>query len=374
MSPQSDREEDFRHATRQEFVGSPVGESMEVLSQKRRDSTDMGAPTTGANPRHWAGLGRILWFFGIIVVLAFAMNALINAGLRRIRTSNFGVSNQVMEGRVNAEIVISGSSRALYHYDTRSIQEITRCTTFNVGLNGSHTDMQLAFLKAYLDHNAKPKLVIQNLDLFCFEPLPEIYDPAQYMPYLDEDPIYHGVLRYYPDAWKWKYLPLYDYLVQDMRFQWLLGLRALVGWQPKEDRFQGFIPRHSSWTDDFERFQRRYPNGTQFEIEPQGVRDLKELAEVCRQRRIPLLFVYSPEYVDMQALERNRSEIFALFRQICERYQAPLWDFSDSPISKDRANFYNSQHLNAEGARAFSEDLAHRLVASGLLPAKPASQ
>jgi len=69
----------------------------------------------------------------------------------------------------------------------------------------------------------------------------------------------------------------------------------------------------------------------------------------------------------MQALERNRGEVFAKFREIAERFQVPLWDYSDSPICQSRGNFYNSQHLNADGAEAFSADLAKRLVESGLL-------
>jgi len=312
-----------------------------------------------------------LYFFSLVAVSAVALHQLINSGLRQISTSEFGTFNRVVAGDVNADILINGSSRALVHYDPRVIQKITGRTACNLGRNALQTDMQLAFLKAYLAHNRKPAMVIQNLDPFTFVTTHqgEIYAPGFFLPYLNEESIYQALLKVDPGVWKWKYLPLYGYVVEDMRFTWVLGLERLAGFQPPEDNFQGFEPRHSPWTGDFDRFREHNPDGIELAIEPQAVRDLEGLIEVCRQQGVVLVLVYSPEYVGMQALERNRDEVFAKFRQVAERFQVPVWDYSDSPLCRDRANFYNSQHLNAEGAEAFSADLARRLMQSGLLPA-----
>ena len=73
------------------------------------------------------------------------------------------------------------------------------------------------------------------------------------------------------------------------------------------------------------------------------------------------MLVYSPEYNEMQALTNNRIAIFETFRELANRNQVPLWDFSDWTHEGDRTYFYNSQHLNAKGAEAFSDDLALRL-------------
>jgi hypothetical protein len=314
------------------------------------------------------GVQRIAAFFLLFALLSIGLNVVINYGMHRITTSGYGVSNRVMGGKVNAEIVISGSSRALTHYESEIIEKITGFSTFNIGRNGAQTDMQLAYLKAYLNNNAKPKLVIHNLDLFSFQTSKEIFDPAQYMPYLDQTPIYDAIRKIYPDAWKWKYLPLYGYVAEDMRFSWLQGLKALLGINPQEDQIQGFQPRFTSWTGDFEKFRASHPDGVLTEMETQGVREIEELIELCRQQDVKVLLVYSPEYHEMQLLERNRPEIFQKIREICEKYNVPLWDYSDSPISLDRGWFYNSQHLNAQGARVFSSELAHRLIDTAELP------
>src|SRR5262249_44115240 len=55
------------------------------------------------------------------------------------------------------------------------------------------------------------------------------------------------------------------------------------------------------------------------------------------------------------------------FDELTHRFGASVWDYSSSPTSARRENFYNSQHLNAEGAMIFSNDLAERLAADPVL-------
>jgi len=97
------------------------------------------------------GLLRLMGFFCLMVLVAFVLDRVFTVGLRRIETSEFGASNKVFSGQVNANIVISGSSRALVHYDPRIIQNITGLTAYNLGRNAAQTDMQCAFLKTYLN-------------------------------------------------------------------------------------------------------------------------------------------------------------------------------------------------------------------------------
>jgi len=316
---------------------------------------------------------RILSFFVLVGLLALALDAGIDAGLRRIRTSEFGVWNHIVNGAINADVLITGSSRALTHYDARILQERLGRTAYNIGLNGSQTDMQVARLRTYLEHNRKPELLIHNLDLFSFQTTHGgVYDPGQYLPYIGEPALYEALSRINGNTWKSRHLPLYGYAVEDLRFTWIQGVRRWFGWNPAEDHFQGFKPRHLPWTGEFERFKAQNPQGARFEVEPEGVREMEALLELCRERRISVLLVYSPEYRDMQAMTRNRAEIFARFGQLGERFAAPLWDFSDSPLSPQQDKFYNSQHLNAEGAALFSVALAERLARDQTLASRPA--
>lgn len=342
---------------------SAVIEAVRPESEEEISATkESAAMQQEALPRPWKDVGRIACFFGLIAILAFALNAMINSGLRRIKTSSFGAENQVMQGKVNAQVIITGSSRASSHYDPRVIQEITGRSAFNLGRNGSQTDVQVVVLKAYLEHNRKPELVIHNLDAFSFVTTRETYDPAQYVPYLNDPEIYIPLKKINRDLWKSRYVPLYGYVVEDMNFSWTLGLRGFFGWSPREDFFLGFNPRTKRWTDEFQNFKTSNPHGVSFGVEPKGIQDVEELIRVCRENKIRLIFVYSPEYSEMQTLTNNRAEIFDKFQESANYYGIPFWDYSDWKYASDRDLFQNSQHLNEQGAALFSTDLANHLT------------
>ena len=68
-----------------------------------------------------------------------------------------------------------------------------------------------------------------------------------------------------------------------MRFTWIWGILRCIGVQGPQDYFLGYNPRPGVWNQDFERFSRDAPNGVRYTIQPQGVKCLKELIELCQQ-------------------------------------------------------------------------------------------
>ncbi len=342
------------------------------IENQRFSMNEMKIHKKSTNSDLFDGFGRIAGFFCLITVIAFILNLFIYSGLRNIKTSEFGVWNKIVEGKINADILIGGSSRALNHYDSRIIQDQTGLTAFNIGLNGSQTDMQIARFKTYLQHNKKPSLFIFNLDLFSFQITHGgVYDPGQYLPYLQEEPIYQALQRINPEIWKARYMPLYGYAVEDLRFTWLLGIMSFFKQNLAEDHFLGFKPHSESWTSDFEHFKEMNPNGVNFIIEKIGTNYMEELVRLCKDQGITLLLVYSPEYKDMQAFTTNRTQVFDHFDMLSRRFAVPIWDFSDSAISFRKENFYNSQHLNAEGASSFSMEFAARIASDPVFGKTP---
>ena len=207
-----------------------------------------------------------------------------------------------MEGKVNAQIVTHRLHRERYPtYDPRVIQVGTGRSAFNLGRNGSQTDMQVAVLRAYLEHNRKPDLVIHNLDAFTFETTREVYASAQYTPYLYDEELYRPLLKIDSNTWKSRYVPLYGYVVEDMNFSWVMGIRGFLGWSPREEFFLGFNPRPRKWTDEFQQFKSGQSEGVRWPIDPEAIQSVEGLIRLCQQRGIELIFVYSPEYAEMQA-------------------------------------------------------------------------
>lgn len=341
--------------------GSGSGGTMrrgEEEAVKVRRSTENDATSSGR------GVRRICAFFLMMGLLACILNCAINHGLRRAKTSKFGAFNSVMNGRVHADVLVNGSSRALSHYDPRIIENVTGLKAFNIGMNASQIDWQLVMLRNFLKHNSKPRIVLQNLDLFSLETTHKgrIYDPGLYVPYLYEDAIYKPLLKLDPDVWKWKYIPLYGYSVADMRFTWITGVLGCFGVYEREDYFLGFNPREGTWTEDFAHYKASASHGVIANIDPAGVSSLIDLVRTCRASGSDMILVYSPEYYEMQQLEKNRFEIFGRFKDLADRLGVAMWDYSASDICHKQELFENSQHLNARGAAVFSEDVASRLA------------
>ncbi len=326
----------------------------------------MGEASQGdhvVDPRRWPNVLRILCFVGILVIACYLLNGMVSTGLRMLTSDEFGAWNEEMQGRVNADIIISGSSRAANHFDPREIAGVTGLTAFNIGRNGTQTDVQLGVLRAYLEHNRKPRIIIQNLDAFTFVTTRELYDPALYVPYIDDHEIYQTMRKVDAELTKGRYIPLYDYAVEDMNFTWWLGLKGLVGINPKNTIYLGFKPRDREWSDEFARFRAGNPKGVAFPVQPEGVRVLEDLITLCHENGIQLVLVYSPEYDGMQRMTKNRAEIFAKFRELSKRYNIPFWDYSQWKYVDDTSIFYNSQHMNSRGAEMFSSDFARQLAA-----------
>ena len=309
------------------------------------------------------GTRRIVLFFALIAVLGSALDALIDHALRRVDTGDLGVWNRIVQGRINADVLITGSSRAYTHYDPRILRDALGGKVYNIGLNGSQTDMQLARLKTYLRHNRKPALLIHNLDAFAFQVTHGgVYDPGQYVPYLNEPDLYDALHRIDPNVWKARLLPLYGYAAQDLRFAWLAGLRDALRPPPVDPLVDGYKARHTRWTGEFEQFRAANPDGFQITVEPEGLRVFEQMLQLCAERGVRVVLAYSPEYLPVQQMTRNRAEIMTRFEALARRHGAQLLDFSASPISANQNYFYNSQHLNAEGAEAFTRELAQRLA------------
>lgn len=334
---------------------------MEVCDQKIRLTCKSRKPLP-FNPRKTPGR-RILLFFSVLAISIYCFDLSIKVALRRVSTGEVGALNRALTGRANAQIVINGSSRAVVHYDPHILQKTTKKTVFNNGRNASHTDLQYALLKEYLKVNLKPDLVIQNLDIHTFETTEEIYEPAQYIPYLKNEQLYQNLYSIDAAVWKWRVLPLYGIAVQDTKMIWLNSLPKLLF---RGDQLNsGYFPSERSWTGEFDRFLSENPNGFVKRIDSDCVIALENIIKLCKLSGIKVLLIYSPEYREAQSLTKNRQEVFTKFNEIARTYEVSFWDYSHSQISTNRNFFYNSQHLNRNGAEEFSADIARRLSELG---------
>jgi hypothetical protein len=275
-----------------------------------------------------------------------------------------------VSGALNVDILLHGSSRAQHHFDARVISRLTSKSTYNLGLDGTAIDLQAALFSTYLRHNRKPEYLVLSLDIFTLDKAfdENIYHPGQYVAYLDQPEIFYALKQRCAEWSLYKFCPFVGICRfpspltpgnEQLRYE---ATRGLFKRELPETLVNGFSPVHQKWTSEFNEYKKQHPNGIAYKIRPQNTATLCSILTQCQQLNIQCIFVYSPEYSESQILTINRNEIFNYYRKLATEFSIPFWDYSDTDMSRNKENFYNSQHMNAEGAVRFSEDVATRLL------------
>ena len=95
----------------------------------------------------------------------------------------------------------------------------------------------------------------------------------------------------------------------------------------------------------------------------------REHLEKCKEKGVQIIFVYSPLYIGAQLKmdENNKKEMYNTFANIAREFDIPIVSWLDSPICEDTFYFYNATHLNAIGAKKFTQELSLCIDSLGLL-------
>jgi hypothetical protein len=312
-------------------------------------------------------LKKFICFAAVFIVLALTAHHLLIAGLRRYQGGgSFDVWNQIVGGKVNADILISGSSRALINFDCRAIRDVTGHECFNIGLDGSKINLDIARFKTFLKHNRQPQVLVQVAGIGDLE-YGGFLRLHQYAPYLNEDEIYKSLVNHLPEMRYHKYIPLFSLAVYNKELTWravrgLLGIGEPENQWPSKPRVYGFLPVDIQWTDEYDRFKREFPDGDTFNISSEAIKTYEELIRLCKERGIELIIVFPPAYYEsIYKYTKNVRDIFQVYQQLSARNHVQFWDYSRIPMTRDKENFYNSQHMNSNGAAKFSRLFANDL-------------
>lgn len=309
-------------------------------------------------------LKRLLVFLLLFGAVAVSLDMVLKEGLRRRSTGTFGVWNRVVQGRMDAEVLLLGSSRALMHFDAEAIGRRTGLRCYTIGMDGNQIGHQLPWLITHLKHNPAPRLLVQNVDLISLAPDTDVFFPSQYPPYLNEDAVYEDLLRTDATWWKDRWIPLYSFA----RFGYGYAGIAVKGLLGLEDTLRdpltlGFQRQDLPWDGTFDRFKAAHPQGVRRANTAEARLTLATLIRTAQHAGSRVVLVYTPELAEMQRLTHDREGLIDTIRGIADEAGVPFWDFSGADICQDRRWFYNSQHLNGAGVDRFTPMLADSIAA-----------
>jgi hypothetical protein len=302
---------------------------------------------------------KVSCFSSIIILLFGSLELIVTQGLKKSTDSNFVDWNHLFEGKINADIIINGSSKALVQVSTIIIDSLLNVNSYNLGINGHDFYLQNSKYSAYSEYNTPPKLIVQVIGNGTLKKREDLYQLEQFLPYID-NPTINKVTQDYIG------LTTFDYYLPFVRYfgnkktikEGFLSFFNASTTNNKVSKYKGYRPNELDWDGSFERFIKYSPNGRTIALTDSSIQLFKQFISQQKKKEIPIVLVYPPTYRKSQQYTNNRAEIMALYNSIAQKYNVPLLDYSQEPLTKEKSYFYNSQHLNKKGAEIFSRKLA----------------
>ena len=304
---------------------------------------------------------KILIFIFIPIPILFFLAYATDEGLKSSRVEYVAEWNDIFQSKINADILVLGSSRAWAHVSPKILDSAFHCNTYNLGLRSSHFLMQYCRFKTLIAHNPTPKKVILCLDIFTFEKEKQLYGYEYFLPYVKD-----SLLTKYSKGYEGelgnveKNFPLYKYNGKfDLMLKGLLSYFHLYHFQQKN--YKGYEGQAKKWDGTFDFFVKNNQKKLTQQIDNETVTAFDNFLSYCKNNNIELVLVYTPEYFEAQYYFENRTAILQIYAQFAEKYNYVFLDYSNHELCKKKDLFFNSQHLNKEGSELFSRILVSDL-------------
>jgi hypothetical protein len=304
---------------------------------------------------------KFILFLVILTLCIFCLNKSTDLGLKKSNYWFFEDWNEIFGKRIDADIIISGSSRSWRHFSPKILDSVTTLNSYNLGMDGSDLAMQITKYKVYEEQNKKPKYLIQMLDINTVGVAANLPYPEQFVPYFD-DSVLRNAISKYPDFSKFelRFPSLSKYYGKGNIV--VYGLSELLKIKRyKKQKYKGYCGNNKDWDGSFDIFKSHNRDGFRAVIDTNTICEFDRFLKNCESSSIKVFLVLSPEYIEAQNLELNRDSVVRIFESFALKYHTLFLNYSDSSLSMKKEYFYNSQHLNIKGAELFSLSAANAI-------------
>lgn len=290
-----------------------------------------------------------------IVLIAYSADVFISTYLKKSNgfvKGEFTVWNDLYDQKVNSKILIMGSSRAWVHLDAQMISDSLKTSAYNLGIDGHNFCMQNYRLLLAKRQEVQPKVIIQSIDVFTLEKRVDLYYPEQFLPYmLGNDELEQVTQSFIGYKHADFHVPLLRYYGKGKAM--VEAMKMAFSGKNQPTRIKGFQGQEQGWNSDLDVAKSKMGSYT-VKLDPTTVRIFEDYLKECQKKKIKVVFVYCPEYIEGQNFIANRTEMMAVYSKWSKAYDIPFFDYSNDPISYQKKYFYNSLHMNKSGATYFT--------------------
>ncbi|MDR2840819.1 MAG: hypothetical protein LBV75_06090 [Paludibacter sp.] len=307
---------------------------------------------------------NIVIFIILLIAGAFAVDFILETGFKKARTDELSTWNDIFDSKINSDVIISGNSRAVFHFNTAILDSVLNVNSYNLGIDGYRFNMQYIRFRFLEKYNKAPKLIIQNVDFFTLYPDSlYLYNKKQFFPYLHK-PLLKKALREMGMSEYELHIPALQYY-SDFRtikngLLEFFNLQHFAG-----QRYKGHQGNAVSWNGS-ELNKILSNDSITATIEPKIAALFDSFLQECKEKNIQVILVFAPEYIKMTEFTKSWNEKIQVYYDLAEKYDIPFLNYTHDSLCYDTAYFYNAMHLNKKGSELFSLKLANDIKEQNL--------
>lgn len=308
---------------------------------------------------------RICIYIVKILIISYSIALIIQSlsdyGLKNSEDNIFSHWKSILKGKIDSEIIILGSSRGVVSYDPKIFSKQTELTTFNLSFDAAPYNLQRIKLEAYLEKNAVPKVIIQNVDMAHFNKSYSIPNKFQFIPFMGKNTLQEELKKVDPDFGKYYTIPLVKYngSVNFLK----IGLLNIFNERSSTQTFaQAYNPKNLQFKKDIHNLERldNLENSSRgFDRFKPGLDALEEILNEIPSETIVFL-VWAPEHFErLKYAKHFRSKIEKRLEELNNAHSNVHYlNYSRDSISLHSNLYYDTFHLNKKGATIFSEKVS----------------
>ena len=289
---------------------------------------------------------RTLVFIGLATIVMTVLDICLSNKLRQRQVGPYACWTDIFHGRIDADLVIMGSSRAWVHYDPTILDSVLHTHSYNLGHDGSAFNRQYSRYLIYRKHNSKPKVIIQNIEITTLN-YTSGYNQYQYFPYFNDSDIRHLVIPYEQFTLADRTLPFYRYANFGLQKLFSDQSVSVNGYRAREIKWNVKPIIDTVWI--------------QFTPDLRSLAMFEQFLAQAASEGIQVIFVHAPIHAEVTRQQQNPDQMWHLYHQLAAKYNIPILNYQNDTISNDSNYFYNRTHLNRQGAEIFSRHLAEDL-------------
>ncbi len=291
-----------------------------------------------------------LFLFILIIVVCDVFVGIIGKELMKNAKGGNTARRYNVAYRVETDMVIFGSSRALHHYDPDIMEDTLGLSAYNCGLSGEGIICTYGYYKM-LSKRYCPAIIAYEVSASDLT--------------MDDNHKYLGDLRFFYDDADVASIfrdvdsaEQYKMLSQMYRYNSEFQQMIIDNIYPLQTDNKGY----RTLNKEMKYVHKPDTVRETFEYDSLKLEYLNRLIEDCKGKST-LIFTISPLYGN------TSEELYAPLKKMCAKYDVPLINhYTDTAFNNHTEYFADGVHLNPYGATAYSKTVAHEI--KGILAGK----